>query len=112
MSGSRYRWNVATKEQEVECFRLRAAEYARFYRNIPAERFSDDFDHALTPDGERVCQIVATWEGAKLTGTLRLILSRHPRHPELRSEIAELTDFEWEIVASEIGIPVSELVAL
>lgn len=94
----------------AECYALRAAEYGRFYRNIPADRFVDDLDTASTGDGQAASTLMAVVESGAVVGTCRLTLARHPRFRDVRSEVAELADFAWADLASRVGVPESELV--
>jgi hypothetical protein len=102
--------SVADDEVEEACFALRAAQYARHYSNIPADRLTDEFDTALLPDGRRVAQIVAATVDDVVVGTLRLVLSRHPEFPGLQSDVAELMTFDWVEVARLVGVPAEAVV--
>jgi N-acyl-L-homoserine lactone synthetase len=105
-----FRWSISTTDEAPACYALRAAEYSRYYRNVPRDLFTDEFDQAASAEREKVCHLVAVWDGDTIVGTIRLLLSRHPRHPELRSEVADLMDFDWADLAQAVGVRPEKLV--
>lgn len=100
---------VATGEAELACFALRAAEYARFYRNIPPESFCDEFDSAKCLRDGPVSQLIAVRKDDAIVGTCRLVHSCRPGSPELRSEIAELMNLCWRDVSETVGVAAESL---
>ena len=103
---------VALGKDEPSCYALRAVEYSRYYRNIPAESFVDEYDRALTSDGQRVAQLVTVWDGELLVGTCRLVLARDQHFAELNSEIETLTTLTWPVVGQCVGIGADALIAM
>lgn len=101
---------VSGGEVASRCYGLRAAEYGRFYRNIPAGRFTDEFDTAATAAGDPVSRLIAATAGGAVVGTCRLTLGRHPAHPGLRSEVGELADLPWAELAAAAGADPAALV--
>jgi hypothetical protein len=102
-------WRIAIGDERKACYALRAAEYARSYRNIPLGEFSDELDSATTTDGVALSYIVSTWDQNSLVGTLRLALSKHPSYRDLKSEVSALMDFDWCDIAGLLCMPTEEL---
>lgn len=100
---------IDTQEQMSSCFALRAALYGQFYRNIPAENFSDEFDLAVSSDGERISHLLGVSRRDRLVGTCRLVHAVNPTANQHFSEVREIYDLEWEHLARISDIPVQDL---
>jgi hypothetical protein len=91
------RWTIArTPEEKRACYRLRAREYGRYYRNIPDEEFADKLDRETLPDGSPRALLILVYGPSGPLATARLVIVRHPSVPGLRAECEELTDFDLE----------------
>ena len=105
-----YHWRIATPSEQKDCYCLRAKEYSRYYENIPKEQFTDEFDRPS--DGpRRVSYVIAVYEDEQLVGTVRLLITRHPEHPNLPSEVMELMDVNWATVGGLVDCSANELLA-
>jgi hypothetical protein len=77
-------------------YRLRAREYGRLYRNIPADEWKDEFDEAVLPDGRPQSLTLLAEQEGKVIGTGRLTLTRHPAYPPLTTDCQRLMDFDLD----------------
>jgi hypothetical protein len=87
-----------TPSERSHCYRIRAAEFGRYYRNVPPEQFHDEYDHARLPDGSLQSFSVLASGPDGPAGTTRLTLARHPVFPHLRSPCLEIADFDLDEV--------------
>ena len=101
--------SLDSQDQMSACFALRASLYGHFYRNIPLESFSDEFDLAITDDGHRASRLLGVFRSDSLVGTSRLVHSVNPTSTQQFSEVRELYDLEWEHLAMVCGIPIRDL---
>jgi hypothetical protein len=89
-------FRIATTPSDLsECYRLRASEYGRYYRNIPGPELFDDLDAALLGNGTSQSKIVLVGRDRAIA-TARLSLTHDQGHPEIKSQCQELMNFSWE----------------
>jgi hypothetical protein len=91
----------ANERQRV--YSLRAVEYRRLYRNIPAGEWQDEFDAAVLPDGRPQSVTLLAEQDGEAVGTARLTLIRHPRYPGLTSDCQQLMDFDLDQLLQAAG---------
>lgn len=97
-------WKVAETEKEREqVYSLRAAEYARYYANIPSEAFHDELDEAVLPDGRPRSVLILAEQDGWAAGTVRLSVGRNPGWPEITCDSAMLMDFDLDAVVQQVG---------
>jgi hypothetical protein len=85
-----------TPDERRQCYRLRAAEYRRYYHNVPHDEFRDEFDDLQLPDGNPQARSILTQTNGLVVGTMRLLVVSDVRYPGLQSEIASFMDFDIE----------------
>lgn len=100
---------IDSEEHRSACYSLRATQYGRYYRNIPATNFSDEFDTAVPIDEFRVSHLFGVLRSGSVVGTCRLIHSVAPNSMLLKSEVCELFDLQWSHLADLVGVPVQNL---
>jgi hypothetical protein len=87
---------VEQANERHRAYRLRAVEYRRFYRNIPAGEWQDELDEAVLPDGRPQSVTLLAEQDGQAVGTGRLTLVRHPRYPGLKADCVWLMDFDLD----------------
>jgi hypothetical protein len=82
--------------ERQRAYRLRAVEYHRLYRNIPAGEWQDELDEAVLPDGRPQSVTLLAEQDGEAVGTARLTLIRHPNYAGLRTDCQRLMDFDLD----------------
>jgi hypothetical protein len=83
-----------TADERRTCFRLRAIEYRKYYHNVPSDEFCDEFDDLKLPDGSPQARTVYVRLAEQVVGTIRLVVARDARFPDLRSEMLSFMEFD------------------